>query len=131
MNILILSLRVFTKASCVVHEVVSHVTLCRMRELLPPPLHYLPKINGSKKYFSNSPWAVSKRNSSELLTKRAREKNYYLHMRNTYILKLLLDVVTVGIEALFMSEIFVLRLHHRRLPPVSSSTFGHRLSTSH
>jgi hypothetical protein len=41
--------------------------------------------------------------SGELLTKHAMRKEIILYKKNTYILKLLLNVVTAGIEALVIS----------------------------
>jgi hypothetical protein len=44
--------------------------------------------------------AIQKVNSGELLTKEAFKKKKLLHTRNTYILKLLLNIITARIEAL-------------------------------
>jgi hypothetical protein len=41
---------------------------------------------------------------SELLTKQAMRTTNLLHTKNKYILKLLLNKVTAGIEALVVSE---------------------------
>jgi hypothetical protein len=44
---------------------------------------------------------------SELLTKQAMRKMYYIQKKNTYILKLLLNVVTAGIEGLVSGNKFL------------------------
>jgi hypothetical protein len=47
--------------------------------------------------------AIRKVTSSELLTKQALKKKNLLDTKNVYILKLLLNIVTSGIEALVVS----------------------------
>jgi hypothetical protein len=44
--------------------------------------------------------AIQKVTTSELLTKQAKEKINLLYTRNMYILKLLLNIVTAGTQAL-------------------------------
>jgi hypothetical protein len=48
--------------------------------------------------------AIRKVTSGELLKKQAMQKNIYIYTKNTYILKLLLNVVAAGIEALVVSR---------------------------
>jgi hypothetical protein len=50
-------------------------------------------------------WKVT---SSELLTKQAMRKKLLLYTKNTYIPKLLLNIVTTGIEALVLPENYFL-----------------------
>jgi hypothetical protein len=48
---------------------------------------------------------IQKVTSSELITKQAiREKKYWYIQKNVYVLKLLLNVVITGIEALVISR---------------------------
>jgi hypothetical protein len=46
-------------------------------------------------------------NSGELLTKQAMRKTILLYIKNKYILKLLLNVVTSGIEGLVSENKFL------------------------
>jgi hypothetical protein len=48
--------------------------------------------------------AIQKAPSGEMLTKQAMRKNNFIVYQNTYILKLLLNSVTAGIEALVSGE---------------------------
>jgi hypothetical protein len=50
---------------------------------------------------------IRKVTTSELLTKQAMRQNIYYIRKNTYILTLLLDVVTAGIEALVSGNQFL------------------------
>jgi enoyl reductase-like protein len=55
-----------------------------------------------------------------------------LHTKNTYILKLLLNVVTAGTEALVtLDNNFFVCLCQRCIPPVSSATLLHLPLTHH
>jgi hypothetical protein len=63
---------------------------------------------------------VQKVSSSELLTKQAMRKEIVLYTNNMYIRKLLLNVLTAGIEALLSGNEFS---YQSRLLPVSSTKF--------
>jgi hypothetical protein len=73
--------------------------------------------------------AIRKLTSGELLTKKGNEKLLRIY-NNTYIIKLLFNVVTVGNEALISGNKF-LCLYQRSLPPVSLAMFWHLPSTLH
>jgi hypothetical protein len=65
--------------------------------------------------------AIQKVTSGELLTKQAMRK-YLLYMKNAYILKLLLNVVTTRIEALVSGNKF-LYAYAKEVCHLSSVTF--------
>jgi hypothetical protein len=66
--------------------------------------------------------AIRKVTSGELLAKQAVRKKIIICTKNMYMLKLLLNIVTAGSEALVSGSKF-LYMCQRSLPPGSEATF--------
>jgi hypothetical protein len=69
--------------------------------------------------------------SGELLTRQAMRKKWLCTTKNTYILKLLLNIITVRIEHFSYQGISFCMPLSKSLPPLSSAIFWHLPSTRH